>query len=77
MKLDDFTARGQKKALKVWSVLGNVLIVLALSAALGAGIALFVIARQDVSRTGKVLGVLIVVAAISMAIYVVLGQHWL
>ena len=61
----------------MWSVLGNVLIVLTLSAAIGAGVALFVIARQDVSRAGKVVGVLILAATISMAIYVVLGQHWL
>jgi len=61
----------------MWSVLGNVLIVLTLSAAIGAGVALFVIARQDVSRAGKVLGVLIVAAAVCTAIYVVLGEHWL
>ena len=61
----------------MWSVLGNVLIVLTLSAAIGVGVALFVIARQDASRTGKVLGVFIVAAAIGTAIYVVLGEYWL
>lgn len=61
----------------MWSALGNVLIALTLSAAMGAGVALFVIARQDASRIGKVLGVSIVATAISMAIYVILGQHWL
>jgi hypothetical protein len=61
----------------MWSVLGNALIILTLATAIGAGLALFVIARQDASRMGKVLGVLIVVTAIGMAIYIVLGQHWL
>ena len=61
----------------MWSVLINVLIVLTLSAAVGGGAALFVIAGQDASRTGKVLGVLVVTAAIGTAVYVVLGDHWL
>lgn len=61
----------------MWATLGNVLIALAIVAAIGAGVALFVIARQDASGIGKVLGLLVVVAAISIAMYVVLGQHWL
>ena len=61
----------------MWSALGNVLIAVTLSAAMGAGVALFVIARQDASGIGKVLGLLMVVAAISTAMYVVLGEHWL
>ncbi len=61
----------------MWSVLGNVLLALMLSAAAGAGATLFIIAHQDDSRTGEVLGVLMAATAISMALYVVLGHHWL
>jgi hypothetical protein len=61
----------------MWATLGNVLIALTLVTAIGGGVALFVIARQDASRTGIVLGVLIVATAASMAMYVALGQHWL
>ena len=69
---------GQKRRLRtVWATLGNFLIALTLVAAIGAGVALFVIARQDASRTGRVLGVSTVAIAVSAAIYVVLGQHWL
>lgn len=60
----------------MWAMLGNVLIALMFLAAISGGVALFVIACQDTSRTGKVLGVLVAIA-IGMAVYVVLGQHWL
>ena len=48
----------------MWATLGNALIGLMLLAAIGGGVALFVIARQDTSRTGKV-GVSIVAIAIT------------
>jgi hypothetical protein len=60
----------------MWPVLGNVLVALMLSVAAGAGVTLFVIAHQDDSRVGEVLGVLIAVASVSTVAYVVLGQHW-
>jgi hypothetical protein len=61
----------------MWSVLGNVLLTLVLSAAIGVSVVLFVIAHQDDSRAGKVLAVLMAAISISMTLYIVLGQHWL
>ena len=61
----------------MWSTFENVLLALTLSVAAGAGVALFVIAHQDDSRRGEVLGVLMAATAISTAVYVVVGKHWL
>ena len=61
----------------MWSVLGNVLIALMLSAVVCASVVLSIIAHQDDSRTGEVLGVLMAAIAISTAVYVILGHHWL
>jgi hypothetical protein len=45
------------------------LIILVAGVAFGAGVALFVIAKQDDSKTGQVLGVLIPILAIISAVY--------
>ena len=50
---------------------------LILLAAIGAGTALAIIADQDESRAGKALGVLMTAIAITVALYIVLGKHWL
>ena len=61
----------------MWSILGNVLLALTLLAVICASVALSVIAHQDDSRTGEVLGVLMAAVAVSTTVYVVLGYHWL
>ena len=55
----------------------NVLIGLAIAGAVLGGLALFWIARQDGSRLGRVLGVLLPVAAILAGTYLTIGHHWL
>jgi hypothetical protein len=50
----------------------NVLITFAAAVAVGAGVVLFTIAKQDGSKAGQVLGVAIPVAAIISAIYLTL-----
>jgi hypothetical protein len=48
------------------------LITFAAAVAVGAGVAIFTIAKQDGSKTGQVLGVAIPVVAIISAIYLAL-----
>jgi len=55
----------------------NVLIGLAIAAAVLGGVVLFWIARQDGSRLGSVLGVLFPTLAVFTAIYLTMGHHWL
>ncbi len=55
----------------------NILIALALVAALLGGLALFWIARQDDSRTGRLLGLLAMAVAVAAFLYLHLGPHWL
>ena len=57
--------------------LGNGVIGVALLAAIGGGVALFDIARQDGSRQGQVLGVLFPLAAILIGAYLTIFHHWL
>jgi hypothetical protein len=54
----------------------NVMIVLALIGLAMGGVALFWIAGQDGSRTGRILGVLFFAAAILGALYMIMGRHW-
>ncbi|MEI9888499.1 MAG: hypothetical protein WDN08_18760 [Rhizomicrobium sp.] len=58
-------------------LIANVLIALALVAALLGGLALFWIARQDDSRTGRLLGLLAMAAAVAAFLYLHAGAHWL
>jgi hypothetical protein len=51
------------------AIAAKALIVISAAIAVGAGVALFTIARQDGSKTGQVLGVAISVMAIISAIY--------
>ncbi len=55
----------------------NVLIGLAIAAAVLGGVVLFWIARQDGSCLGSVLGVLFPTLAVFTAIYLTMGHHWL
>jgi hypothetical protein len=50
----------------------KVLITILAAAAVGAGVVLFTIAKQDGSKTGQILGVAIPVVAIVSAIYFIL-----
>ena len=54
----------------------NALILLALGTAIGGGVVLFVIASQDQSPQGRILGVLIPVVAALISAYLILGRHW-
>jgi hypothetical protein len=54
----------------------DVLIGLAIAGAALGGVVLFWIARQDGSRLGSVLGILLPILAIFAAIYLTLGRHW-
>jgi len=45
------------------------LVILLAAVAVGAGVALFIIAKQDGSKTGQVLGVVIPILAIISAVY--------
>jgi hypothetical protein len=51
------------------AIAAKALIIISAAIAVGAGVALFTIARQDGSKTGQVLGVAISVTAIISAIY--------
>lgn len=58
------------------SVVGNILIVVALAAVFLGGLALFWIARQDDSRAGRLLGMLAMAAVIVALGYIDRGNHW-
>lgn len=45
------------------------LVIFVAAVAVGAGVALFIIAKQDGSKTGQVLGVVIPILAIVSAVY--------
>ncbi len=55
----------------------NAAIVLALAAVFLGGLALFWIARQDDSRTGRLLGLLAMAASALGLAYLAAGHHWL
>ena len=57
-------------------LLGNIVICLALLAAILGGIALFWIARQDDSRAGRLLGLLAVALGAMALLYLGSGNHW-
>ena len=50
----------------------KILVILAAATAAGAGVALFVIARQDGSKAGQVLGIALPVLTIIFALYLIL-----
>ena len=58
------------------AALSDVLIGLAIAGAILGGLALFWIARQDGSLSGRVLGVLFSITAILAATYLTMGHHW-
>ena len=58
------------------AIAGNVLVVLTIAGGVGIGVALFVIAKQDESRAGRVIGCLVAAAAVIQAIYFVTGRRW-
>jgi hypothetical protein len=53
------------------AIIFKVIVTLGAALAVGAGVALFTIARQDDSRTGQIIGVVIPVVALIVAIYLV------
>ena len=55
----------------------NVIIVLALIGLAMGGVALYWIAGQDGSRMGRILGALILAAALLGATYMIMGRHWI
>ena len=59
------------------TVLLNLVLFAVLIALMVIGVALFWIARQDDSRTGKSIGVGLVVLGTFTTLYVVIGHHWL
>ncbi len=54
----------------------NLLLISALVALIGFGGALYWIARQDDSKTGRTMGVFAIAGGASIALYVALGRHW-
>jgi hypothetical protein len=56
----------------MYSIAVKILVTIGATAAVGVGVALFTIARQDGSKAGQVLGVAIPLVAIIFAIYFVL-----
>jgi uncharacterized membrane protein len=57
--------------------IGNIVIALVLVAALASGVSLFWIARQDDSRAGRLIGLLVVAIAAVTLIWLYTGHHWL
>ena len=55
---------------------GNILLCLVVAGAFLGSVALFWIARQDVSHLGRVLGLVAVLVAILFGAYLTLGDHW-
>jgi hypothetical protein len=55
---------------------GNGVIGLAIVAAIFGGVALFDIARQDGSLTGRILGILFPMTAILVAAYLTIFHRW-
>jgi uncharacterized membrane protein len=59
------------------SLLGNIVIALVLAGLFLGGGALFFIARQDDSRAGRLIGLLVATAGAVAIIYLTAGHHWL
>jgi len=59
------------------ATIGNVLLILGVAAGLGGGAALFIIAKQDDSRAGRMIGAAITSVCVIAALYLTLGNHWL
>jgi hypothetical protein len=55
----------------------NVIIGLVIALAIVGGLTLFWIARQDGSPQGRILGILIVVAATIVATYIIYFHYWI
>jgi hypothetical protein len=55
----------------------NVFIGLAIALAIVGGLTLFWIARQDGSSQGRFLGILIAVAATTVATYIIYFHYWI
>jgi hypothetical protein len=58
------------------ALLCNVLIGATMAGTIAAGVALFWIARQDGSAIGRNLGLLLVLATVSTAGYLIVFNHW-
>lgn len=54
----------------------NIAMLLVIAAAVMGGTALFWIARQDDSRAGRLLGLLIVALGAAAVLYLATGRHW-
>jgi hypothetical protein len=55
----------------MYAIAFKIVVTLGAALAVGAGVALFTIARQDGSRAGQILGVAIPIVAMVVAIYLV------
>jgi hypothetical protein len=61
----------KQKRQAIYTIGVKALITLAAAIAVGAGVGLFTIARQDGSKSGQVLGIVIPIVAIISAIYLI------
>jgi len=61
----------------MWNIAGNVFFALQMAATFLIGVALFLIARQDESRLGRILGITLTVLALFELAYLTFGNHWL